>query len=235
VNRLTLVCTAAVLLLLASGCGLGRSHSTAETTTTATTTTATAAPTTLTIFRVENGKLRAESVSVAHTDAPATAALAALGLPATVTIANGTATVDLAQATADEVAEIVYTLTAFPSVQHVDVAGRTGLTRDDVAGYLPVIFIESPAAGATVGKSFHVTGSAMVFEATLVVELVSAGTVVQKNTVTASEGAPGRGTFDTVLQAPGTGPARIVAFAPSAADGSPQHQVEVPVTVAATP
>jgi len=50
-------------------------------------------------------------------------------------------------------------------------------------------------------------------------------------TATASEGAPGRGSFDTTLTAPGTGPATVVAYAPSAEDGSPQHEVRVPIVI----
>jgi Immunoglobulin-like domain of bacterial spore germination len=227
VKRLPL---ALALVALVSGCSLHGSK-TASTTTSPPLTTTSAPPTTLTVFRLSAGKLAAQSLSVPHTDAPATAALQALGLDAPVTIAGGTATVLLPDATAGQVAEIVYTLTEFPTVQRVDVGGKTGLTRADEDAYLPVIFIESPAAGASVPKTFHVTGSAMVFEATLVVELVASGNVVEKNTVTASEGAPGRGTFDTILQAPSSGAAKVVAFAPSAEDGSPQHQVEVPVSI----
>ena len=93
------------------------------------------------------------------------------------------------------------------------------------------IVIDSPEAGAVVPAAFHVRGTASVFEATLVVELVVDGKVVIRKTVTASEGAPDRGTFDTVLHAPNPGPARVVAFSPSAENGEPQHQVEAPVTV----
>ena len=38
----------------------------------------------------------------------------------------------------------------FPTVQRVNVAGRSGLTRDDFAAYLPPIFVESPVTGAHV-------------------------------------------------------------------------------------
>ena len=180
---------------------------------------------------MRSGVLGPETVRVAHTQAVAAAALDALGLAAPVTIADGTATVQLPAATPAEVAEIVYTLTEFPSITRVDVAGRTGLTRDDFAAYLPTIFIASPAAGANVPSTFTVTGSAVVFEATLVVELVRGGKVLVKQSVTASEGAPARGTFETTLHAPSAGDATVTAFAPSAEDGSPQHQVDVPVTV----
>jgi hypothetical protein len=81
-----------------------------------------------------------------------------------------------------------------------------------------------------VQQRFRVTGTASVYEATLVVELVRAGEVLDKQTVTASAGAPARGTFETTLD--GTaGAATVLAFAPSAADGSPQHEVDVPVTI----
>jgi hypothetical protein len=215
----------AALALLSAGCGSSSPPP-------ATTRVAVSPPPeTLTVFRVENGELAAETVSVPQTMAPASAALGALGLAATVTIANGTAKVELAHATDDEVAEIVYTLTQLPSVQRVDVAGRTGLTRDDVASYVPPILVESPAAGATVTRTFRVSGSASVFEATLVVELIVQGQVASKQSVTASEGAPGRGTFTASVTSPSPGPARLVAYAPSAENGAPQHQVDVPLTI----
>ena len=66
------------------------------------------------------------------------------------TIADGTADVALAEATPEQTAEIVYTLTQFPSIKRVDVAGRTGLTRADVAPFVPPILVETPAAHATV-------------------------------------------------------------------------------------
>jgi hypothetical protein len=185
----------------------------------------------LTVFRVDGGLLRPEVVHVPRTRAVAAAALGALGLDGSVTIAAGTATVGIAKATDPRVAEIVYTLTQFPTVKRVDVAGRSGLTRDDFASYMPPIFVETPAAGAIVPTTFHVAGSASVFEATLVVRLVRNGAVVSRQTVTASEGAPGRGTFDATFHAT-PGNATIQAFAPSAADGTPQHEVDVDVVVA---
>lgn len=217
-------------VFLAAGCGSSRSGAPTAPTTTAATTTA-PPPMTLTVFRVVGGSLRAETASVPQTTAVATASLAALGLPARVTVSGGTATVELAHVTPAQAAEIVYTLTQYPTVQRVDVGGRTGLTRADVASFAPPILIESPAAGATVPRSFHVTGTAMVFEATFVLELVAGGKVAVRQTVTASAGAPERGTFDAGLRAPSPGPARVVAFAPSAENGEPQHRVEVPVTV----
>lgn len=185
----------------------------------------------VTVFVVDHGRLRPKLEHVPATRAVARAALGILGITAPVTISGGTATVDLLKATNDEVAEIVYTLTQFPSVQRVDVAGRTGLTRDDFAGYLPPILVETPAPGAEVQPTFRVSGTASVFEATLVVQLVRGGKIIAKRTVTAAEGAPARGAFDATFKAT-PGGLVVVAFAPSAADGTPQHEVDVPVTVA---
>jgi hypothetical protein len=184
----------------------------------------------LTVFSVDNGLLRPSVKHVPRTTAVATAALGALGIGAGVSIEGGTAKVALDRATQEQQAEIVYTLTQFATIKRVDVAGRRGLTRDDFASYVPPILVESPGAGAEVPATFHVSGSASVFEATLVVELIRGGKVIAKRTVTASEGAPGRGTFDTTLHA-SPGDVTVSAFSPSAADGTPQHRVDLAVTV----
>ena len=217
------------LAVLAVGCG---STSTAtESVTTATgPVSVSPKPIAVTVFRIDNGLLRPSVEHVPQTTAIATAALGALGLGAGVTISDGTASVALDKATQDQAAEIVYTLTQFSTVKSVDVAGRMGLTRDDFASYVPPIFVESPAAGADVPGTFHVSGTASVFEATLVVQLVRDGKVILKQSVTASEGAPGRGTFDTTVHAT-PGAVTVAAFSPSAADGTPQHEVDVPVTI----
>jgi len=187
-------------------------------------------PMALTVFRVDNGLLRPSVGRVPRTTAVATAALGLLGLRADVSIDAGTAKVALDHATQDQQAEVVYTLTQFATIRRVDIAGRTGLTRDDFAAYVPPILVETPAAGAVVPPTFHVSGTASVFEATLVVQLVRNRKVIAKRTVTASEGAPGRGTFDTTLTAE-PGEVTVAAFAPSAANGTPQHEVDVSVTV----
>jgi Immunoglobulin-like domain of bacterial spore germination len=188
------------------------------------------APMALTVFRVDNGLLRPSVVHVPRTSAVATAALGALDVGAPVTIDAGTAKVALENASQDEQAEIVYTLTQFETIRRVDVAGRTGLTRADFSSYVPPILIETPAAGAHVSATFRVAGTASVFEATLVVQLVRDGNVLEKHTVTASEGAPGRGSFETTFRA-SPGPATVSAFAPSAADGAAQHRVDVEVSI----
>jgi hypothetical protein len=222
----------AALAALVAGCGSQKASSPTLTATTAATTTVPAPGTMpLTVYRVSHGVVVPSTVRLPRTEAVASAALAALDLSAHVTIAGGTATVDLPKATADEVAEVVYTLTQFPSVDRVDVAGRTGLTRGDLPGYAPLILIDAPASDAQVPGTVRVTGSAEVFEATLVVELVRDGKALDRQTVTASAGAPERGTFATTLHASSPGPATVVAYSPSAEDGSHQHEVDVPVTV----
>lgn len=220
----------ALVAVVAAGCGAAHRSAPATIPTTTGTGTVSPRPMAIRVFRVEAGVLHAEVEHVPATQAVATAALGALDVGAPVTISGGTARVALARATPDQVAEIVYTLTQFPTVQRVDVAGRSGLTRDDLAAYLPPILVESPADGAEVPSTFHVSGSASVFEATLVVELRRGSSLLAKHVVTASEGAPGRGTFDTAFTAT-PGAATVVAYAPSAADGSPQHEVDVPVTI----
>ncbi len=222
------------LLILAALAGIVAGCGSTTTATEPVTTTATVPispkPIAVTVFRVDTGLLRPTVEQVPRTTAIATAALGALGLGATVTISGGTATVAIDHATQDQAAEIVYTLTQFATVKRVDIGGRVGLTRDDFASYLPPILVESPAAGAQVPQTFHVSGTASVFEATLVVQLVRNGKVILKESVTASEGAPGRGTFDTTVHAT-PGDLTVAAFSPSAADGTPQHEVDTPVTI----
>jgi len=53
----------------------------------------------LTVFKVDNGLLRPTVTQVPRTTAVAGAALQALGIPATVSVADGTATVALDKAT----------------------------------------------------------------------------------------------------------------------------------------
>ena len=185
----------------------------------------------LTVFRVHDGTLRAERAEVPAARSTPAAALGALDLDVPVNVARGTAHVSIGTLSAEGIAEVVYTLTALPAVRRVDVAGRSGLVRADVVAYVPVILVESPARDQRVPATFTVSGTAAVFEATLVVELRRRGRLVERRTVTATAGAPSRGAFRATLHAGSPGPATVVAFAPSAADGTPQHVQRVPVTV----
>jgi germination protein M len=162
-------------------------------------------------------------------------------------VADGTATVDLSPefdalrepASMDpSLAQIAFTLTQFSTVQRVWVAVRgepvgsqaAPLTRDSLADFTPLVLVEHPALGETVRSPVAVSGTASVFEATLRVRLDGPdGESLWEDTVTASEGAPGRGTFAVEVPFAATGPGKIAAFAPSAKDGSEQHTFEVEV------
>lgn len=174
------------------------------------------------------------------------------------TIADGQATVDLSARYASgggslsmltRLAQVVYTLTAFPSVddvafrldgEPVEVFGGEGVVLDgpvdraDFEDQAPAVLIEAPALNATVGSPLRVTGSANVFEAVFHLELIDAdGTVLVTRQVTASSGTGTRGTFDATLTftAPaGTG--RLVAFVYSARDGAREDIVSIPITFA---
>ncbi len=216
-------------------------------TSSASSTTGEAPATTLTVFLVRNDRIAPTRVVVGGTRAVAHAALNALAAPPAdgyttavgsagepaVAISGGTAEVDWPQAELSHLAaaQVVYTLTQFPTVRRVRLPDGTLAQRRDFEDVTPPILVESPLPGETVGSPVTVTGTASVYEATLVVELVHDGAVVQKHVVTASTGAPYRGTFSTTFPTRQTGPATIVAFSPSAADGSEQHRVDVPVEI----
>jgi hypothetical protein len=206
-------------------------------------------------------------VHVPRTKAVATAALHALlagppgGLqtviPAGTTlsgvaIARGTATANFSQAlvgaprTAQ--AQIVYTLTQFPSV-HAGVidangspvslsngAGETILgpaTRADYVDLTPdaPIFVASPGRDSTVTSPLRVFGTAVAFEATIVMEVWSGDMLLHTYTITASAGAPERGDWSkTLTLAPGS--YRLVFYEPSAESGSHLHSTTVEFRVA---
>ena len=138
-------------------------------------------------------------------------------------------------------AQITYTLTQFPTIRRVWVAVQgepvgpqeRPMTRATNPAYTPLILIERPALGETVTSPVAVGGTASVFEATLRVRLEGPdGSKLWEDTVTASEGAPGRGRFAVGIPFTEEGPGKIVAFAPSAKDGSEQHTFAVEVELA---
>ena len=165
-------------------------------------------------------------------------------------VKDGIATVDLSPEfgplrdpveVAENLAQITFTLTQFSTIQRVWVAVQgepigsqaEPLTRGLASGLTPTILVEHPAIGETVTSPIPVSGTASVFEATLRVRLEGPdGEKLWEETVTASEGAPGRGTFAVEIPFTATGPGNIVAFSPSAKDGSEQHTFETPVVLA---
>jgi hypothetical protein len=93
----------------------------------------------------------------------------------------------------------------------------------------PAIVIASPHAGASVRSPLRVRGTANTFEANFTIELRTGGGVIARKFVTATSGSGIRGTYDVKIpfhvseETPGT----LVAFEPSAKDGTPLHTVKV--------
>jgi hypothetical protein len=155
-------------------------------------------------------------------------------------IANGTATATLSPAFASARrtarAQLVYTLTQFPTVRRVVLlarAGRRSATRADYTDLTPSapIFMAAPGRDSTVASPVRASGTAVVFEATLVMDVRSAGKLVTRKTITASRGGPYRGTWSTSVELP-PGDYDLVFYEPSAEDGRPLHSTTVPVSVA---
>jgi hypothetical protein len=148
-------------------------------------------------------------------------------------------------------AQVVYTLTQFPTVKGVrfaldgetiDVLGGEGLvidhplTRKDYAELLPAIVVESPAIGQAVANPVTVSGTANVFEANVtVIVLDGSGKEIARTFTTATCGTGCRGTFSVTLPykvAKGKEHGTIVVQDDDAAGaGQPPHQVEIPVVL----
>jgi hypothetical protein len=217
------------------------------------------------VYLLRDGKVAAARRTVTHTGNVEGAAIRALiegpsrqeagaglatGIAAetrlrSLRIVDGSAQVALAQPEADEdepsgawaVAQIVYTLTQFPSVEGVVFEGTRvpgkGLARADLEDWTPAILVESPVVGDTVTSPIRVTGTANTFEANFHLRLEARGRKLAQRFVTATSGSGQRGTFDATIAAPPgvTGAVTLVAFEPSAEDGRPQHVVRIPLRI----
>jgi hypothetical protein len=189
-------------------------------------------------FLAPDGKLVAASRRIERTTAPGTAALHELmravedaqtnvpdGLH--LTIENGRA--DVTGATLDDaaLAQVVYTLTSFPTVQSVN-----GKTRKDVEDFAPAILVDHPTGGESVTSPLRANGTANTFEATFSYALKDAqGNVLAHDFVTATSGTGERGTFE--FTAPFTVDSAqagtLAVFELSAEDGSVVHEREIPL------
>ena len=144
------------------------------------------------------------------------------------------------------VAQVVYCATQFESVHNVVfrlngkpvqsiggegviVAPRIG--RANFEDQTPPILVEQPLPGDTVHLSIVVRGTANVFEAKLVVEIVSTrGIVLARKAISASAGTGTRGSFETAVRIhPTTGEVWVVIYAPSPKNGSPINTVRIRV------
>ncbi|MDI3341463.1 MAG: GerMN domain-containing protein [Sphaerobacter sp.] len=174
-----------------------------------------------------------------------------------VTIDAGLATVNLSRefesgdgsvSLAARLAQVVYTLTQFPTVEQVqfqlegepvDSFGDGVLldhpvSRADYEDLTPAILVETPVVGDTVSPPLHVAGTANTFEATFMIEILDgAGNQVAEQVVTATAGSGTRGTFavDIPFSVAKPGPGAVVAYELSAKDGSRINEVEIPVTL----
>ncbi|MGA4731614.1 Gmad2 immunoglobulin-like domain-containing protein [Micromonospora taraxaci] len=129
-------------------------------------------------------------------------------------------------------AQVVWTLTQFPTVRRVRMDGADPVDRADYADLLPPIVVTGPTAGERVTAPLVVTGTADVFEATVSVRVLdSAGREVATGFGTASCGSGCRGGYRvlvgwrTTREQKGT----IEVYEVSARDGSRINTTSVPV------
>jgi hypothetical protein len=140
-------------------------------------------------------------------------------------------------------AQVVYTLTQFPTVSRVgfQAAGEPAgwpVGRADYADLLPAIVVTSPSIGQHVSSPITLTGTADVFEATVSVRILDdAGNEIATRFTTATCGTGCRGDYATTIayslgrQQRGT----VQIYEVSARDGTPVNMVDIPVILAAAP
>ena len=144
-------------------------------------------------------------------------------------------------------AQVVYTLTQFPTVQGVrfeldgepvEVFSGEGVVlsepvgRDDYVDQLPTIFVDRPAWGGVLANPARVTGLANTFEATFQVRIADGnGRALAQGPVTATCGTGCWGTFDVTIQysVASAGWGTLQVYELSAKDGSVVNLTEYPV------
>jgi hypothetical protein len=162
-------------------------------------------------------------------------------------LAGGVATVDppasfyagSAQAVRMRQAQVVYTLTQYPTVSAV--VFRAGgsvrtprLTRSAYAALLPPIVVTAPAVGATVSSPVLISGTADVYESTVSVRIVTAGgSEIATRFTSATAGSGARGAYSVAVpyQVGGPQPGTVEVFEVSARDGARLNAVRIPVTL----
>lgn len=156
-------------------------------------------------------------------------------------VEDGVARVDFVGEVCPPTAQIVFTLTQFPTVRRVTgdcipkSAYGQGLTRADLEELMPPILVESPTVGDELRSPLRVTGSANTFEATFVVRLTDGeDRELAEQVVTATSGSGDRGTFDVTVpfEIDAATAGVLLAFERSAEDGSQLHLVEIPLRLA---
>jgi hypothetical protein len=214
-------------------------------------------PRTVAVARAAMGELlRGPSADEAAFRTPISTAIPRDTILLDITISEGVATVDLSRefesgggsaSMLGRLAQVVYTLTQFPTVQSVnfrldgepvEVFSGEGIVldgpsaREHYTEQLPEIFADRPAFGSTPSKPVRVTGLTRVFEATFIVGLYDKdGDEITRQVVTATCGTGCWGSFDVSLpydvDVRQTG--SLVVWAGSARDGSPENVRSYPV------
>jgi hypothetical protein len=149
-------------------------------------------------------------------------------------VADGVAHVELSRTlSAPALAQLVYTLTQFSTVDSVEIQGKT-YTPAAFEDLTPLILVESPLPYEIVTSPLRVTGTANTYEATFNYELIDpAGKIVGKNFVTATSGTGTRGTFvfTVPFEIAKNGLGKLVVFELSAKDGSRINEVAIPLAM----
>lgn len=172
-------------------------------------------------------------------------------------ISGGVATVDLSSefesgggslSARMRLAQLVYTLTEFPSVQSVmlEIDGQRAttfssegividgpMTRDEFEDLVAPIVVETPIAGQQVTSPVRISGNANVFEANVSIEILIGDETAAATFTTATCGTGCRGTYskNVAFQVPQETEGLIRVFESSAQNGAPIHVVSVPVVL----
>jgi hypothetical protein len=152
-------------------------------------------------------------------------------------------------------AQVVYTLTQFPTVKSVQfqldgepvrVFSGEGIvldkpvTRADYEDLMPTLLVESPPVFAEIDRPVTITGNANVFEANVTVRILTAsGKELARTFTTATCGTGCRGDFSVTVSYPAQqGASRsgfvVVQDDDAAGFGFPPHQVRIPVILASS-
>jgi germination protein M len=172
-------------------------------------------------------------------------------------IEDGVATVDLSRefesgggsfSMLARLAQVVYTVSQWPTVdevafeldgQPVTVFSGEGIVLDepvsraDYLDLLPGVFVDSPAAGATVRSGDRITGMAAVFEAVFRYRLEAADGTVLIDDFAMTDNGMGWGAFDHAISfdVDGRLPGTLTVWEESAKDGSDQAVRVTPVVL----
>ena len=212
------------------------------------------APMVLTVFLLKEGKVAPVQRAVITSPQVAGAALAELlrgpteeeaaagfetAIPSgtehrSARIRDGVATVELSSplTEAEARAQLVYTLTQFPTVRRVAFPAGAAVGRASFETQTPAVLVLSPLPGEEVEPGFEVTGTANTFEATFEYELKdAAGRILTKDFVTATSGSGTRGTFEFTVpyEVAESQQGVLTVFEVSAANGARTHESSIPL------